>query len=166
MSVPRRQTLFVAASSLVVLLCTAVLVWAPQPELVSSLPAFSTASVPYRAYVIFRDGDCDGNLSFVQLFQRPRYRAAFHLTGVLLDAAPDDPDVRSKLERSGVTMDMARADRALRRAVAQLSPEPGPLLVVVDRDGRLRVVSMTPKSPSETRQFIALLNSFAAAEPS
>jgi len=104
MAGPRQQTSLVFGATLLVLLCTGVLVWAPGPQLASSLPVSTSQEARYQAFVVFRSADCDGNLSFAQVFERPRYRSSFRLTGVVLDTEPDGPDLRSKLRRSGVRM--------------------------------------------------------------
>jgi hypothetical protein len=160
---PRQQTGFVFGGSLLVLLCTGVLIWAPGPQLVGSLPVSTSQEARYQAFVVFRSADCDGNLSFAQVFERPRYRSSFRLMGIVLDAEPDEPDLRSKLRRSGVKMRVVGANRGLRRSIASVSNESGPHLVIVDRGGRLRTVTVTPKTPAEMHQFIALLNSYTAA---
>lgn len=161
---PREQTGFVLGASLLVLLCTGVLLWAPGPQLVSSLPVSTSREGHYQAFVVFGTADCDGNLSFAQVFERPRYRSSFRLTGIVLDADPDGPDLRSKLRRSGVKMRLVGASRGLRRSIATLGRAPGPLLVIVDRAGRLHTVTATPTSPAEMQQFVGLLNSFTTAK--
>jgi hypothetical protein len=159
----RRQTGFVFGASLLVLLCTGVLVWAPGPQLASSLPVSSSQDAPYQAFVVFRSADCDGNLSFAHVFERPRYRSSFRLTGIVLDAEPGDAGLRSKLRHAGVRMRLVGANRDLRRSIAAVSKEPGPLLVIVDGVGQLRTVTVTPKTPAEMRQFLGLLNSHTTA---
>lgn len=161
---PQSQTKFVVGASLLVMLCTAILVWTAKSPLMSHLPIPSGEGVPYQAFVIFREADCEGNLSFAQVFQRPRFSRFFHVTGVVLDAAPDTPEVRSRLKLAGVNMRFAVASPKLRQAVAVFSSEPGPLLIIVDHNGRLRLITVTPKSPAETRQFAAMLSTFTAAE--
>jgi len=59
---------------------------------------------------------------------------------------------------------MVGANRGLRRSISAVSKEPGPLLVIVDRAGQLRSVTVTPKTPAEMHQFAALLNSYTTAE--
>jgi hypothetical protein len=164
MAVPGRQVLLVAVSSALVVLCTVLLWTRPQPDLVKSLPATPAVHTRLQAFVFFRSADCSGNLAFARLFQRPRYRGAIHLTGVLLEGADEVAEASSQLRRMGVTMPILVAGKQLRQAIRPVAPGSGPLLVIVDRSSRLRMLMPTPRNPTETRHLAALLDGLAATE--
>lgn len=165
MAFPGRQVLLVAVSSALVVLCTVLLWTRPQPELVTSLPATPAVHTPLQAFVFFRSADCSGNLAFTRLFQRPRYRSAVHLTGILLEGADEVAEAHSQLRRLGVIMPITVAGKQLREAIRPVAPGSGPLLMIVDRSSRLRLLMPTPRNPTETRHLTALLDGLATTEP-
>ena len=97
----------------------------------------------FRAFVLLSAEDCSGNLGFLDLFQRDTTRV--RLSRLYLVGSRRDMDSTTALLRDrDVRTPLLPASRAMQRAMVQLGATGTPFLIVLDRDGVVRLAMASP----------------------
>jgi hypothetical protein len=157
------------AAPLGVLLCTAGLVIAsPQPTSLGAVLPKPAQGAPFRAYVFFQPVDCSGNLEFLRILARPKFRAAIAVTGMLAPGTRVDEEADAKrrfgaLTGGGVVIPSSRQVAA---ALVPLGYRTTPFVVVLDREGQVRLATSVPQSFEASRGFERQLAELALHTPS
>lgn len=170
----RVRRYWLAAAPLMVILCTAGLVIAkPATRPLGAVLPASGPATPFRAYVFFQPIDCSGNMEFLRVFARPRFRSHVSVTGMLVPGVTAD-DKRDATRRfrnltgSSVVEGASRETRAALRALGYLQT---PFVVVLDEQGQVRLATPVPASFEASRTFerqlaeLALAPAAKASEP-
>lgn len=147
MKLPTSKTATVLA--LVVALCVATVLLLERqqnPARVAISRAFPfppSDSSRFRAFVVLSADDCSGNLTFLDLFQRDTTR--IRLSRLYLLGRRSELDSTSAVLRDrGVDTPLVPATKAIERAMIQLGASGTPFLIVLDRDGTVRLAMTSP----------------------
>lgn len=166
MSMPKwlgRWCLSVAPAALIV----AVVATARRPSssLAATIPVAASGRGVLDGYVVAQPADCEGNLSFIALLDRPEIARGIRLRGVLIAgsaaqvrAAAAQPTIR----RTG--MPVMRLRSSTSRALATLGVRSTPYFVVFARSGGVRLAVHSPRTPQEYVRLARLLTALAAAQ--
>lgn len=144
------------SAPLVVVLCTAgLLVANPRPKalgLVLPVPEVETA---FRAYVFFQPIDCSGNLEFMRVFARPKFRSSIGVTGMLSPSIAEDERVDAKRRFRDLTGSPAvlSSSREVAAALVALGYRTTPFVVVLDEHGQVRLAASVPVSFEAGQNF-------------
>lgn len=101
----------------------------------------------FQVTVVFKLEDCESNLQFLALFQRPRIRQSTHVTALLAADQRMLGDARRALRRWVPTVNVRWANPAAIRSLRSLGFQRTPFLLVLDPAGRLRLAAPAPSTP-------------------
>ncbi len=97
----------------------------------------------FRAFVLVSAEDCAGNLGFLDLFERDTTRV--RLSRLYLVGPPSALDFTAALLRGrDVHTPLLPASPAIQRAMIQLGASGTPFLIILDRDGTVRLAMTSP----------------------
>ena len=144
------------AAPAVVVLCTLMLlVGGARYRPIASLLPEPSGRQPYRAYVFFQPADCAGNLEFLRILARPKFRSTVAVIGILSgstsagEAAGAAQKFRDLTGRATVLPSPRKATSAL----TALGYRKTPFVIVLDPSGQVRLASAVPGSFEESRRF-------------
>lgn len=130
------------------------------PAISSLLPPRSTVTAAQRfsAVVVAQPADCDGNLGFFAVFERPSLAGRIDSHHVLIQGtAPDTVALRNRLpralRRARIEL-LADSHRALLHALGYRAT---PLLLLFDREQRLRYAGVVPMTSAERAVQLATI---------
>lgn len=170
-SMPMRVTTCVRryrgfAAPLVVALCTGVLVLAQStPKALASVLPPPESAAHFRAYIFFQPVDCSGNLEFLRVLARPKFRSSVAVIGMLAPgtAAEEAADATRRFHQLTGSNAVLASSREVDAALIPLGYRQTPFVVVVDANGQVRFATSVPSSFEASRSFERQLAELALA---
>ena len=160
----RREALAVTAA-LVVLACTALLLLVP-PPVVAFGPAPGEAREGKLTFVVaLQPRDCEGNLGFLRLLDRPRIASRTAALALLDGERKEIASARSRIERNAPAFTLRPLSRREAGALAVLGYRRTPYWVLFDTEGRVRLAGHAPRTPGEYLQTARLLEETVREAP-
>lgn len=122
---------------------------APLPRAIPPLSPSSAVPV-VRAALLLQRRDCSGNLRWLHWLHTPPLASGIGLA-VLWYAGPatDSTAIRSLLPAWTATVPLRPVPKAMVRDLRALGHTATPVLMVLDADDRVRLVTQAPRSPRE-----------------
>lgn len=121
------------------------------PYLVPVLPG-----APIQSAVLLQASDCSGNLRMFDLLHRPSLTPDLRVAVLWFVGPPSDTlTIRQQLPAWTRTVPLRPAPGEVISELRQLGHRHTPTLIVLDQDGRLRLVTQSPRSP---REFAGLMH--------
>jgi hypothetical protein len=154
------------AAPIAVALCTAALLFAnPRPKALASVLPAPEPGAPFRAYVFFQPVDCSGNLEFLRVFARPKFRSSVAVTGMLPPgtAANEKVDATRRFGDLTGSPVVLSSSGEIAAALVSLGYRATPFVVVVDEEGQVRLAASVPLSFEASRTFERQLAELAVA---
>lgn len=154
------------AAPLVVVLCTVGLLIAnPKPEALHAVLPAPESTTPFRAYIFFQPMDCSGNLEFLRVFARPKFRSSIAVTGMLSPGTAADQKAEAIRRFGDLTGSRAvlSSSREVAAALVALGYRTTPFVVVLDGQGHVRLATPVPQSFEASRNLDRQLADLALA---
>lgn len=168
---PRRslETLFVAAAFLVVLVCTA-LILTPHLRRTSLSRAVlhaQPADGRHRFVFVVQARDCEGNLWFLDLLQRPELKRSFVPVGLFAGDERDLPHASARVAEHAPASALRVMSRGEAIALSSLGHPGTPYWLVIAPEGNVVLSGPAPASPDgylRMARMLELLSSSAGSE--
>lgn len=162
----RGGTAFVAAALVVVVACTVLLLRAPAHAAALGdvvLAGEEPAGGRGTFVLVAQAEDCEDNLRFLTLLERPTLRRTTRGIGLFMGSAEEYARWEDRLRESGVRW--RRASRGELDALAALGHRSTPFWVLLDTNGGVRLSGGAPRGPEDHLALGRLLE-LAAADAS
>jgi hypothetical protein len=137
--------------------------FAASPFAEAGVPVGADTSKLLHAYVVMQAGDCNSNLEFLHVFDRPGLKERYGLSGLVVESSASD--ARAILAEKQIALPVKEMSARMAAHSKLLGYPKTPFLVVINRGGMIRFAAPAPRDDASQDLLVGALEALAKLPP-